>query len=80
LSGEPPVRVQEGPKIRAETGGSRSADAAVTTDTEDREQLGAMDETIALMEGVSVYQPTDKGLALQATLQNTKYWTNDKLD
>jgi hypothetical protein len=32
------------------------------------------------IQGASVYQLTDKGLALQATLQSTKYWTSDKLD
>ncbi|WP_339864091.1 YSC84-related protein [Paremcibacter congregatus] len=30
--------------------------------------------------GVTVYQMTKKGLALQATLQGTKYWKNGKLN
>jgi len=30
--------------------------------------------------GVSVYQLTENGLALQATLQGTKYWKSDKLN
>ena len=41
---------------------------------------GAIDESVALMQGVSVYQLTDQGLALQATLQGTKYWQDDKLN
>jgi lipid-binding SYLF domain-containing protein len=59
---------------------SGQADAAATTDSDDEEQVGAADESIALMKNVSVYQFTDKGLALQATLQGTKYWKNDKLN
>ena len=53
---------------------SGQADVAATTDGENKAELGAVDESVALMEGVSVYQLTDKGLALQATLQGTKYW------
>lgn len=30
--------------------------------------------------GVSLYQLTETGLALQATLQGTKYWKNAKLN
>lgn len=59
---------------------SGQADAAATTDAEAGEEAGAADESIALMQGVSVYQLTDKGLALQATLQGTKYWQDDKLN
>jgi len=33
--------------------------------------------TVGLDEGVTVYQMTLKGLALQATLQGAKYWKND---
>jgi lipid-binding SYLF domain-containing protein len=33
-----------------------------------------------VVNGVSVYQLTENGLALQATLQGTKYWTNDDLN
>ena len=59
---------------------SGQADAAATTDAEAGDEAGAMDESIALMQGVSVYQLTDQGLALQATLQGTKYWQDDKLN
>jgi len=59
---------------------SGQADVAATTDKEDASQPGALDESIALMDGVSVYQLTDKGLALQATLQGTKYWKNKTLN
>ena len=59
---------------------SGQADAAATKDAEAGEDAGAMDETIALMKEVTVYQLTDKGLALQATLQGTKYWKDDKLN
>ena len=34
----------------------------------------------SLVNGVSVYQLTEAGLALQATLQGTKYWVNDDLN
>ena len=33
-----------------------------------------------IVNGVSVYQLTEAGLALQATLQGTKYWKSDKLN
>ena len=39
-----------------------------------------MDESMALMNDVTVYQLTDAGLALQATLQGTKYWKDGKLN
>jgi len=32
------------------------------------------------MKNVTVYQMTDKGVALQATLQGTKYWKDDDLN
>jgi len=59
---------------------SGQADAAATTDADEKEQAGAMDESLALMKEVSVYQLTDKGLALQVTLQGTKYWQDGKLN
>lgn len=59
---------------------SGQADAAATTDAEENQQAGAMDESIAMMKNVSVYQLTDQGLALQATLQGTKYWQDDELN
>jgi lipid-binding SYLF domain-containing protein len=59
---------------------SGQADAAATTDAEKAGQPGAMDETVALMKDVSVYQLPEAGLAVQATLQGTKYWKNDELN
>jgi len=55
-------------------------DAAATTDAEGGEQAGSMETTVGLNEGVTVYQMTKKGLALQATLQGTKYWKDDELN
>jgi len=34
----------------------------------------------SIINGVDVYQMTETGLALQATLQGTKYWVNKKLN
>jgi lipid-binding SYLF domain-containing protein len=34
----------------------------------------------SVLNGVSVYQLTETGLVLQATLQGTKYWKSDKLN
>jgi hypothetical protein len=59
---------------------SWKADAAATTDADSKEQAGATDATVGLNQGVTVYQMTDKGLALQATLQGTKYWKDDDLN
>lgn len=59
---------------------SGQADAAATTDSENKEQAGSMEATIGLNEAVTVYQMTDKGLALQITLQGTKYWQDDDLN
>ena len=59
---------------------SGQADAAATTDAEQDAEAGSMEATIGLNQGVTVYQMTDKGLALQATLQGTKYWKDDKLN
>ncbi|MGI9202831.1 MAG: YSC84-related protein, partial [Woeseiaceae bacterium] len=56
------------------------ADAAATTDSENDEEVGSMETAVGLNEGVTVYQMTDKGLALQVTLQGTKYWRNDDLN
>ena len=59
----------------------RAADAlAATTDAEDEAEAGSAETAIGLNEGVSVYQLTDKGLALQVTLQGTKYWKDDDLN
>jgi len=59
---------------------SGQADAAATTDADTQQEAGAVDMAATITKGVSVYQLTDKGLALQATLQGTKYWKNDELN
>jgi lipid-binding SYLF domain-containing protein len=59
---------------------SGQADAAATTDAADEAELGAADSVASLVDGVTVYQLTDKGLALQVTLQGTKYWRDDDLN
>jgi lipid-binding SYLF domain-containing protein len=59
---------------------SGQADAAVTAGEAAEEDFGATDEAMTIMQGVTVYQLTDKGLALQATLQGTKYWQDDELN
>lgn len=52
------------------------ADAAAKTANDG----GAYSGAIALSPGVWVYQLTEKGLALQFTLQGTKYYKNDALN
>lgn len=55
---------------------SGQADAAAKSDDK-----GAEGSQVAnLANGVSVYQLTKSGLALQATLQGTKYWKDKKLN
>ena len=34
----------------------------------------------ALADGIIIYQLTENGLALQATVKGTKYWTDDSLN
>jgi lipid-binding SYLF domain-containing protein len=55
-------------------------DAAATTDADAGDQAGSAEATVGLSEGVTVYQLTKKGLALQATLQGTKYWKDEELN
>lgn len=55
---------------------SGQADAAATIDDEGGE-VNAADTVVS---GITVYQMTVKGLALQATLQGTKYWKSKKLN
>lgn len=55
---------------------SGQADAAAKTGKKGGE--GSKAGTV--VKGVSIYQLTENGLALQATLQGTKYWTNDDLN
>ena len=44
------------------------------------EKGGAADSAIDVAPGVELYQLTENGLALQATVQGTKYWKNDDLN
>ncbi|MCB9989519.1 MAG: lipid-binding SYLF domain-containing protein [Rhodospirillales bacterium] len=55
---------------------SGQADAAAKAGTSGDEMSGAAD----IMPGVSVYQLTESGLALQVTLQGTKYWKDGDLN
>lgn len=55
---------------------SGQADAAVVSD----EKGGEANESTTFSKKVTVYQFTKAGLALQATLQGTKYWKDKKLN
>ncbi|RJG51546.1 hypothetical protein [Motilimonas pumila] len=55
---------------------SGQADAAAKKGDEGE----AIDEAMSIAPNVKYYQLTEKGLALQATLQGTKYYKNDKLN
>lgn len=55
---------------------SGQADAAAKT-TDKGAEAGTAG---SVLNGVAVYQITETGLALQATLQGTKYWKSDKLN
>ena len=55
---------------------SAQADAATEGAATRNEPTGAID----VAEGVKLYQITDYGLALQATIQGTKYWKDDALN
>jgi lipid-binding SYLF domain-containing protein len=52
------------------------ADAAAKSD----DKGAAMAGSASIMPGVEVYQLTKNGLALQATLQGTKYWKDKDLN
>jgi lipid-binding SYLF domain-containing protein len=52
------------------------ADAAAKADDKGGEGSAAG----TLVDGVSIYQLTENGLVLQASLMGTKYWKNDKLN
>ncbi|MEL7297255.1 MAG: YSC84-related protein [Pseudomonadota bacterium] len=41
---------------------------------------GAAAGAEAILDGVTVYQMTESGLALQATVKGTKYWKDDELN
>ena len=55
---------------------SGQADAAAKSG----DKGGAVDAEGTVLGGVDVYQMTKAGLALQATLQGTKYWKSKKLN
>lgn len=59
---------------------SGQADAAATTDSNDNAQPGSEEAALTFNDGVSVFQMTEKGLALQVTLQGTKYWKDEDLN
>jgi lipid-binding SYLF domain-containing protein len=52
------------------------ADAAATHD----DAGGAMSSAVEVAPGISVYQLTETGLALQATVGGTRYWKDDDLN
>ena len=52
---------------------SRQADAAAKID----DNGGEANATDSVVSGITVYNMTEKGLALQATIQGTKYWKWD---
>lgn len=56
------------------------ADAAATTDGQNQDDVGQTGLAAGIDQDVTVYQMTEAGLALQATLQGTKYWQNDDLN
>jgi lipid-binding SYLF domain-containing protein len=41
---------------------------------------GEASKAVTIVNGVSIYQLTENGLALQATLQGTKYWLDSSLN
>jgi lipid-binding SYLF domain-containing protein len=55
---------------------SGQADAAAKSS----DKGGEASIAATVVNGVSIYQLTENGLALQATLQGTKYWKSDKLN
>jgi lipid-binding SYLF domain-containing protein len=44
------------------------------------EKGGAADSSIDVAPGVELYQLTKNGIAVQVTVQGTKYWKNDDLN
>ena len=55
---------------------SGQADAAAVSD----EKGDALALAIDVDEGIKLYQLTEAGIALQATIQGTKYWTDEDLN
>jgi lipid-binding SYLF domain-containing protein len=56
--------------------GGAQADAAAKSE----EKGGAVGAAIDVAPGIKLYQLTKNGLALQATIQGTKYWKDEKLN
>jgi lipid-binding SYLF domain-containing protein len=56
--------------------GGAQADAAVKA----KDKGGAIATAIDVAPGIKLYQLTESGLALQATIQGTKYWKDDDLN
>jgi lipid-binding SYLF domain-containing protein len=54
---------------------SAQADAAAKSEEKGDAWAGAVD----IADGIKLYQITKNGLALQATIQGTKYWKDDEL-
>ena len=52
------------------------ADVAAKSD----EKGGAAEGSASVQQGMEIYQFTESGLALQATIQGTKYWKDDDLN
>ncbi len=57
-----------------------SADAQADAAAKSGEKGGAAAGAIAVAPGVDLYQLTETGLALQATIQGTKYYKDDELN
>jgi len=57
-----------------------AADAQADAAAKSGEKGGAAAGAIAVAPGVDLYQLTETGLALQATIQGTKYYKNDELN
>ena len=56
------------------------ASAQAAAETEGAEARGTSSGAIDVAEGVKLYQITDYGLAVQATIQGTKYWRDEELN
>ena len=56
------------------------AGAQVDAAAKSEEKGGALGAAIDVAPGIKLYQLTKNGLALQATIQGTKYWKDNKLN
>ena len=61
-----------------EEGWDFSGQADATAESDDKG--GGAEVAATVMPGTSIYQLTDAGLALQATLKGTKFWKDDDLN